>query len=327
MLNKDLSLNPKIGEADIEKVPTRKGYGEGLVELGKSDPNIVVLTGDLAESTTAHLFQKEFPDRFIECGVAEQNMMGIAAGLALAGKTPFISSYAVFSPGRSWDQLRVSVAYSQANVKVAGAHTGISVGPDGATHQALEDIAITRVLPGLVVVAPADYLETKKATLALGKYKGPAYFRFARNATPVFTTNETPFEVGKANLLKDGKDLAVVTCGPVTYNSLIAALELEKQGISVLVLNCHTIKPIDEEAIVAAAKACSRIVTVEEHQIIGGLGSAVAEVISEKFPVPVHRLGIPDRFGESGEPEELIAKFGLDSVNLAKTFKRIIGKD
>lgn len=326
MLTTELHLNPKIGSPDIEKVPTRKGYGEGLVLLGTEDPNVVVLTGDLAESTTAHLFQKQFPERFIECGVAEQNMMGLAAGLALAGKVPFISSYAVFSPGRSWDQLRVSVCYSEANVKVAGAHTGISVGPDGATHQALEDIAITRVLPNLVVLAPSDYLETKKATLALGKMKGPAYFRFARNATPVFTTEATPFEIGKAQILKDGKDLAIIGCGPVVYNALLAALELEKENISVMVINNHTIKPIDTLTLVEAAKKCKVVVTLEEHQIMGGMGSAVCEVLSRHCPVPVHRLGIPDHFGESGEPDELISKFGLDAKALIQYIRSIIKK-
>ena len=326
MLDTELHLNPKIGSADIEKVPTRKGYGEGLVELGTTDPNVVVLTGDLAESTTAHLFQKQFPDRFIECGVAEQNMMGLAAGLALAGKVPFISSYAVFSPGRNWDQLRVSVCYSEANVKVAGAHTGISVGPDGATHQALEDIAITRVLPNLVVLAPADYLETKKATLALGKMKGPAYFRFARNATAVFTTEKTPFEIGKAQILKDGSDIAVIGCGPVVYNALVAALELEKENISVMVINNHTIKPMDTVTVVEAAKKCKVVVTLEEHQIMGGMGSAVCEVLAELCPVPVHRLGIPDHFGESGEPDELIAKFGLDTSSLIKYINGVVKK-
>lgn len=323
MLNELLKLNHKIGTAEIEKVPTRKGYGEGLVDLGKWNPNIVVLTGDLAESTTAHLFQREFPDRFIECGVAEQNMMGLAAGLALAGKIPFISSYAVFSPGRSWDQLRVSVCYSQANVKIAGAHTGISVGPDGATHQALEDIAITRVLPGLTVIVPADYIQTKKTTLALGKTNTPAYFRFARNATPVFTSEETPFEIGKAQVLKEGSDITIIGCGPVVYNALVAALELEKEGISVCVVNNHTIKPLDKETILGSVEKSKIVVTLEEHQINGGMGSAICELLSEFLPKPVIRLGIDDRFGESGEPEELIAQFGLDTASLLKRLKEL----
>lgn len=314
-MNKDLFLNPKINTADIEKEPTRKGYGEGLVELGKEDENVVVLTADLAESTTAHVFQKSFPNRFVECGVAEQNMMGIAAGMALSGKVPFVSSYAVFSPGRSWDQLRVSVCYSESNVKVAGAHTGISVGPDGATHQALEDIAITRVLPNLTVVVPADSIQTKKATIALGKMKGPAYFRFARAKTPVFTTAETPFEIGKAQILKDGTDIAIVGCGPVVYNALCAALSL-KSELSVMVINNHTIKPLDTVTLVAAARKCGIVVTIEEHQVMGGMGSAVAEALSEINPVPVIRLGIQDHFGESGEPDELIAKYGLDANSI-----------
>src|SRR5579872_71539 len=229
-------ISQKIGSADIEQQQTRAGYGEGLVELGEKDPNIVVLTGDLADSTKVSAFAKKFPQRFFEVGVAEQNLMGIAAGLALAGKTAFVSSYATFSPGRSWDQLRVSVAYSRVNVKVAGAHTGVSVGPDGATHQALEDIAITRVLPNMTVIVPCDYIQTKKATIAAGLMQGPVYFRFAREKTPVFTTEQTPFEIGKAQVLRDGYDVAVIGCGPVLYNALIAAQDLEKEGISVMVV-------------------------------------------------------------------------------------------
>ena len=319
-----IKLNLKIGSPDIEQVPTRKGYGEGLVELGGVDENVVVLTADLAGSTTASMFGDKFPDRFIECGVAEQNMMGIAAGLALGGKIPFVSSYAVFSPGRSWDQLRVSVCYSNINVKVAGAHTGISVGPDGATHQALEDIAITRVLPNLTVVVPCDYLETKKAPIALGKMPGPAYFRFAREKTPVFTKAETPFQIGKAEIFREGKDVALIGSGPVLYNGLLAALELEKEGISVMVVNNHTIKPIDVETIVAAAKKCGAVVTLEEHQIMGGAGSAVCEVLAEHYPVPVVRVGVADHFGESGEPDELIQKFGMGKDSVKKAIKNVL---
>ncbi len=305
MLNSAVKLNPKIGHADIEQTPTRNGYGEVLLELGSRDERVVVLTGDLAESTRAAEFGKKFPTRFFEMGIAEQNMMSVAAGLALAGKTPFISSYAVFSPGRSWDQLRVSVAYSQTNVKVAGAHSGISVGPDGATHQALEDIAITRVLPNMTVVVPCDYLETKKATAALGEMLGPAYFRFAREKTAVMTTAETPFKIGKAEIFKEGSQVALIGSGPILYEGLLAALELEKEGINVLVINNHTIKPIDVETIVWAAKLTGAVVTLEEHQTMGGCGSAVAEVLAEHYPVPIELIGMPNRFGESGEPVEL----------------------
>jgi transketolase len=317
-------LNPKIGQPDIEQVPTRNGYGEGIVELGAADERVVVLTGDLADSTRASDFGKKFPERFIECGVAEQNMMGIAAGLALGGKIPFISSYAVFSPGRSWDQLRVSVCYTNANVKVAGAHTGISVGPDGATHQALEDIAITRVLPNLTVVVPCDYIETKKATMALGQMKGPAYFRFAREKTPVFTTKETPFQIGRAEIFRDGTDVAIIGSGPVLYNGLVAAMELEQEGISVMVVNNHTIKPIDADTIVGAARKCGAMVTLEEHQIMGGAGSAVCEVLAEHYPVPVARVGVNDHFGESGEPDELIEKFGMGVEAVKKAVKTVL---
>lgn len=319
-----IEISEKIGAADIEQKPTRDGYGDALVELGEKNPNVVVLTGDLSESTRAQAFQKKFPERFFEVGVAEQNMMGIAAGLALAGKIPFVSSYATFSPGRSWDQLRVSVAYSQANVKIAGAHTGVSVGPDGATHQALEDIAITRVLPGLVVLVPCDYYQTKQATLAAAAYKGPVYFRFAREKTPLMTTPQTPFEIGKAQIMRNGGDVVIIGSGPVLYNALLAAEDLEKQGISVMVLNNHTIKPIDSETIIAAAKQCGAVVTLEEHQINAGAGSAVCEVLSKNYPVPVEMVGMPDSFGESGEPQELLQKFGMDAAAVKNAILKVI---
>jgi transketolase len=271
-------------------------------------------------------FAKKYPERFVECGVAEQNMMGVAAGLALYGKTAFVSSYAVFSPGRNWDQLRVSVCYSMANVKVAGAHTGISVGPDGATHQALEDIAITRVLPNIVVVVPCDSIETKKATLALGQMPGPAYFRFAREKTPVMTTAETPFEIGKAMVFRDGKDVAIIGSGPVLYNALLAAIDLEKEGISVMVVNNHTIKPIDSLAIISAAKTCGAVVTLEEHQTMAGCGSAICEVLAMNYPIPVEMVGTPNSFGESGKPEELIEKYGMGKKAVTEAVKKVLGR-
>jgi transketolase len=297
-----------------------------LIELGEKDERIVVLTGDLAESTRVLEFAKRFPGRFIECGVAEQNMMGVAAGLALTGKIPFISSYAVFSPGRSWDQLRVSVCYSKAGVKVAGAHTGISVGPDGATHQALEDIAITRVLPDLTVIVPCDYLETRKATLALAYKDGPVYFRFGREKTPVMTTNETPFEIGKAEIFRDGVDAVIIGSGPVLYNGLMAAQLLEKEGLSVMVVNNHTIKPIDRKTIAQAAKKCGAVVTLEEHQTMGGCGSAVVEVLAEECPVPVEMVGMPNCFGESGEPNELIEKYGMDVQSVVRAVRKVVNR-
>jgi len=253
-------------------------------------------------------------------------MMGIAAGLALSGKIPFVSSYATFSPGRNWDQLRVSVCYSQANVKIAGCHTGVSVGPDGATHQALEDIAITRVLPNLIVVVPCDAVQAKRATLAIGKMQGPAYLRLTREKTPVMTTSNTPFELSKAQVFRDGSDVAIIGSGPVLYNGILAALELEKEGISVMVVNNHTVKPIDTEAIVAAAKKCGAVVTLEEHQTMAGAGSAVVEVLAQNYPVPVEMVGVQDHFGESGEPEELIEKYGMGVGRVIEAVKRVMGR-
>ena len=324
MLNEQQNLNPKIGTADIETVPSRNGFGEGLLFLGEHNPEVVALTGDLAESTRVLDFAKKYPERFVECGVAEQNMMGVAAGLALAGKTSFVASYATFSPGRSWDQLRVSVAYSMANVKVAGSHTGLSVGPDGATHQALEDIAITRVIPNLTVVVPCDSIEARKTTIALGTTAGPAYFRLGREKTPVITTEETPFTVGKASVFREGKDVAIIGSGPILYNGLMAAIELEKEGISVLVINNHTIKPIDVETITWAAKLTGAVVTLEEHQIMGGAGSAVAEVLAEHYPVPIEMIGMPNSFGESGQPDELMKKFGMDTESIKKAIHKVL---
>ncbi len=328
MLNKDAKLSEKIFKEDIEQLPTRDGFGDALVIAGKENPNVVALCADITESTRVSVFRKEFPERFIEVGIAEQNMMGLAAGMALAGKVPFVASYAVFSPGRNWDQLRVSVCYANANVKVAGAHTGVSVGPDGATHQALEDIAITRCLPNLIVIAPCDYNETKKATLAAAKYKGPVYLRFAREKTPIFTTEETPFEIGKAYCVwkpkNDKPDAAIVACGPLVYNALLAAKELEEENISVCVLNNHTIKPIDAKMIIHVAEKAGAVVTVEEHQIMGGMGSAVAEVLVKNYPVPIEFVGMNDSFGESGEPSQLIEKYGMGVKAIKEAVKRVL---
>ena len=295
---------------NVERLPSRDGFGHGLVEIGKKKKNVLSLCCDLTDSTRAAWFKKEFPDRFIEVGVAEQNMMGIAAGLSFTGKIPFISSYAVFNPGRNWDQLRVSVCYSKANVKIVGAHAGISVGPDGATHQALEDIAITRCLPNLTVIVPSDAIEAQKATVESTRIKGPVYLRYGREKIPVITTKKTPFKIGKAYIYREGKDVAVVACGVMVYEALVAAEKLQEEGISVMVINNPTIKPLDKETLIKAAKKTKAVVTAEEHQIYGGLGSAVAEVLSQNFPVPMKILGIMDRFGGSGQPEELLKKFG-----------------
>jgi transketolase len=319
----DLYLNPNLLSPTVSQTPTRNGYGDGLVELGDEDPRVVVLTGDLSESTRAYLFQKKYPDRFVECGVAEQNMMGVAAGLALSGKIPFISSYATFSPGRSWDQLRVSVCFSKANVKIAGAHTGVSVGPDGATHQALEDLAITRVLPGLTIVVPCDYFETKKATVALGRMIGPAYFRFAREKTPIITTEKTPFVIGKTLVMREGSDVTIAACGPILHEALLAAEALHKRGIEAEVLNCHTLKPFDEKTLVKSVEKTGCCVTAEEHQVIGGLFGAVAETLAKYRPTPIEAIGMQDTFGESGEPKELEQKYHMTAKDIIQAVLRV----
>jgi transketolase len=325
MLNSKARLARNLyNQKKLEQVPTRNGYGEGLVEAGKKDKKVVVLCADLTDSTRSAYFKEAFPERFIEVGIAEQNMMGIAAGLALSGKIPFVSTYGVFCPGRNWDQLRISVCYSKANVKLTGAHTGISVGPDGATHQALEDIAITRCIPNITVIAPCDYEETKKATMAAAKIKGPVYLRFAREKTPVFTTKNTPFKIGKAEVYRRGKDVSIVACGPLVYEALMAAKELEKEKIDVQVINNHTIKPIDEETITKAAKETGAVVTVEEHQVMGGAGSAVLEVLAKNYPVPTEMVGIQDRFGGSGQPEELLNAFGCTAPHIIKAVKKVL---
>ena len=310
-LAEDIYLNPDMKS-------TRDGYGEALVELGKQNKDIVVVTANLAESTRVEDFAKEYPERFFECGVAEENMMGVAAGLALSGKISFVSSFAVFSPGGNLGQIRLAVCYSQANVKIASTHGGLSAGQDGASHQALEDISQMRTLPGMTVIIPCDYWEAKKATLAAAKKKGPVYFRLGRDKIPVVTTSSTPFEIGKIEVLKEGDDVVIVACGTLVYEALIAARELEKEHIFASVLNCHTIKPIDDQTLVEYAKKTGAFVTCEEHQVNGGLGSAVCEVLAEFYPVPVKRVGIEDRFGESGKAEELMEKYGLTAKNICK---------
>lgn len=319
-------LSPKIFHKDIPMIPARNGYGDGLVEAGTMNPDVVVLCCDLTESTRSIVFQEKFPERFIEAGVAEQNMAGVAVGLALEGKIPFLSSYAVFSPGRNWDQLRVSGCYNTANIKIAGAHAGISVGPDGATHQALEDIAITRVLPRMTVVVPADYHETKKATVALAKQKGPCYFRFARNATPVFTTEKTPFRIGQASIIWKGRHprATIIGCGPLLYEALLAARKLEQEHIEVTVINNHTIKPLDAKTLLREARQTKGIVTIEEHQVHGGLFGAVSELFSREYPMRILPVAVMDVFGESGEPDELLDVFGLRAKNIIENVKKCI---
>lgn len=324
MLNQKAKLNPKIFQDDIEQKPTRDGYGEGLIVAGKENPNVVVLCADLSDSTRSAMFQKEFPERFIEVGIAEQNMMDVAVGLALSGKIPFVSTYAVFCPGLNWSQIRVSVLQNNASVKITGAHAGISVGPDGMSHQGLEDIAITRCLPGLIVLAPCDYIETRKATLAAARLNGAVYLRFAREKTPIITTDETPFKIGNAEIFRKGKDVSIISCGPLVYETLKAAEELSKSGIEAEVINNHTVKPMDKKTILESVKKTGCAVTVEEHQIMGGMGSAVAEILAKNYPVPIEMIGIKDRFGESGEPNELLKTFGLTAENIIEAVKKII---
>lgn len=317
-------IDDYLKEKKIDMAPTRDGFGKALIELGERDTRVVGLTGDLSESTRMDGFQKAFPDRFFDVGVAEQNMMGVAAGLALAGKIPFLTSYATFSPGRNWDQLRVSVCYSKANVKVIGCHSGLSVGPDGATHQALEDIAITRVLPNLVVLAPVDSNEAHEATLAIGHYHGPVYMRLTREKTPVFTRPGRSFVIGKAEVVRGGTDVTVIACGPIAYEALQAAEELADGDISCEVILSPSIKPLDAKRILASVERTGAVVTVEEHQLEGGLGGAVAELLGEHLPVPLERVGMPSTFGESGDPRLLATKYGLDRRAIVKAVERVM---
>jgi transketolase len=324
MINKDAYLTESLFAPEISQRPTRDGYGEGLVLAGRANKNVVALTADLSESTRTHLFEKEFPERFFELGVAEQNMATVAAGLAVSGKIPFIASYATFSPGRNWEQIRTTISYNDANVKIAGHHAGISVGPDGATHQAVEDIATMRVMANMRVIVPADAIEARKATVAAAQIMGPIYLRFGREKTPVFTTEETPFTPGVATTLWRGRkpQVAIIGCGSILYNALLAAQQLQQEKIEIMVINMHTVKPIDEKAIIEAARICGAVVTVEEHQVAGGLGGAVAEVLGKKLPTPIECIGLQGVFGESGKPSELLDKYGMGVKDIVAAVKR-----
>lgn len=311
-------------KSKLKQEPTRDGFGRGLVEAGEKDERVVVLCADLSESTRTLWFQEKFPERYIEMGVAEQNLATVASGLANYGKIPFITSYATFSPGRNNEQIRTTISLNHVPVKIAGAHAGISVGPDGATHQALEDIALMRVQPNMTVIVPCDAEEAKKATLAAAKHPGPVYLRFTREKTPVFTTESTPFEIGKANLLREGDDVVIVACGALIYNALITASELEKEKISVAVLNMHTVKPMDEGALLDVAGKTKAVVTVEEHQVMGGMGSAVCEVLARNNPMPVEMIGVQDSFGQSGNPEELIEHYGMGVESIKEAVRKAV---
>ena len=333
-----MPLNQKLQFADnildktrIEQKPIREGFGTGLLKAGEEDANVVALCADLTESTRVILFKDKFPERFVEIGVAEQNMASVAAGMALMGKVPFITSYAMFSPGRNWEQIRTTICYNEANVKIAGSHAGVSVGPDGATHQAIEDIAITRPIANMTVLVPCDMVEAEKATLAAARMQGPVYIRLARGKTPILTTPDTPFEIGKAIVLWDvpeGKkpDVGLIVCGSLVHNALLAAEQLESEGVNVRLINNVSVKPMDEQTIIAAAADAGAVVTIEEHQVAGGMGSAVAEVLAKNSPVPIEFIGVQNHFGESGEPNELIEHFGMGVSHIVEAAKKAIGR-
>jgi len=332
MLNPKLKLNPKIfndaGENACEQAPIRKGFGEGLLAAGELDSNVVGLCADLTESTQMNLFANKFPDRFIQIGVAEQNLVTVASGMSAMGKIPFCSSYAMFSPGRNWEQIRTTIAYNDRKVVIVGSHSGISVGPDGGTHQALEDIALLRVMPNMDVISPCDAIEAKKATLALAKTSKPAYLRLVREKTPVVTTEETPFDIKKAEIfwMPDVglAQVGIIVTGGLMHRALLAAKELEAEGVKTKVMNLASIKPIDSEAIIALAKETKAIVTIEEHQIMGGMGSAVAEVLAQNYPVPIEFIGIRDLFGQSGTPDELVEHYGMGKDAIKEAVKKVL---
>lgn len=331
-----MSVNPEaklvpdvLNLTTLEQKPTRAGFGDGLVEAADANPNVVGLCADLTESTRMEPFAKKYPARFVEIGVAEQNLAAVASGMSAMGKIPYITSYAMFSPGRNWEQIRTTIGYNNQHVIIIGSHSGVSVGPDGATHQAIEDMAIMRVIANMTVLAPCDEHEARKATVAAVGLQGPVYIRLTREKTPIITTPETPFAVGKARVFyrSTGKlDATIIGCGPLVHNALLAAFDLEKDGIRAMVINSPSVKPLDEDAIVQAASESGAVVTVEEHQVMGGMGSAVAEVLARKCPVPVEFIGVQNRFGESGNPNELIEKFGMGVSHIKEAVKKVISR-
>ncbi len=339
----EMHLVPDIFAQDVPKKASRDGFGKAIVELGETDHNVWALTADVSESTRTHWFAEKFPDRFVQTGVAEQNMAGVAAGIASCGKKAFISAFAAFSPGRNFDQIRVSICYSNLDVKIHASHAGLSVGPDGASHQILEDIALMRALPNMTVLVPCDMEQAKKATLAAAKTATPAYIRTSRENSPVFTTSQTPFEIGRANVYRDGgpnPDIAIFACGLQVFEALKASEELKKKGINAAVIDMHTIKPRDKATVIAYAKKCWALVSAEDHQVSGGLGGAIAEVLSEPetiaaigngvngraVPVPLVRVGVKDSFGESGSCAELYRKYGIDAAGIEKAVVGALGR-
>ena len=331
-----MPLNPNItfaqhilDKTNVEQKPIREGFGIGLRKVGEANPNVVALCADLTESTRVILFKEKFPERFVEMGVAEQNLASVAAGMALMGKIPFITSYAMFSPGRNWEQIRTTICYNEANVKIAGSHAGVSVGPDGATHQAIEDIAIMRPIANMTVLVPCDMNEAEKVTLAAAQIQGPMYIRLAREKTPIITTADTPFAIGKATVFwnePEGTkpDVSLIVCGSLTHNAILAASQLESEGIKVRLINNVSVKPMDDEMIINAARDAGAIVTIEEHQVAGGMGSAVAEVLAKNHPVPIEFIGVQNHFGQSGEPNELVEYFGMGVSHIAEAAKKVI---
>jgi transketolase len=328
MISPSAKLSDKVFDADIPGAPTRDGFGKGVVEAGEKDSRVVVLCADLAESTRSDMFKKRFPDRYIEMGVAEQNLATVAAGLAVYGKIPFITSYAAFSPGRNNEQIRTTASLNNVPVKVMGMHAGISVGPDGATHQQLEDIALMRIQPNMTVINPCDAEEARKAVYVAAFTGKPVYIRFGRTKVPTITTNDTQFELGKAYTVWESENpqVTILGSGIVLYNAILAARNLEKDGVQVEVINLHTIKPIDREAIVASAKKTGAVVSVEEHQVMGGVGSAIAEVLAKEYPVPQEFIGVQDRFGQSGDPSELIEHYGMGTTHIMAAAHAVIAR-
>ena len=328
MLNPNLKLNSKIFNQDVEQVPIRKGFGQGLLLVGEQNEKVVALCADLTESTQMNLFAERFPERFIETGIAEQNLVGVASGMSAMGKIPYCSSYAMFSPGRNWEQIRTTIAYNDRKVIIVGSHAGVSVGADGGTHQALEDIALMRVIPNMDVISPCDAIEAKKATIALSKTKAPAYLRLTREKTPIITTIDTPFEIGKAQIywMPDAglAQVGIITTGALTYRAIIVAKELEAEGIKTKVMNLASIKPIDKDEIIKLAKETKALVTVEEHQIMGGLGGVVSEILAQNYPVPIEFIGVKDLFGQSGKPDELLEHYGMGKEAIKDAIRKVL---
>ena len=327
MLNPNLKLNTKLFDEDVERVAIREGFGKGLVIAGDQNKNVVALCADLTESTDMHFFAHKYPERFVQVGVAEQNLVTVASGMAAMGKIPFTSSYAMFSPGRNWEQIRTTIAYNNRKVVIAGSHAGISVGPDGGTHQAIEDLALMRVIPNMIVLSPCDAIEAKKATIEAAKIDKPVYIRLAREKTPIITTEETPFEIGKAEIFfapPMTAQVGIVATGALVHNAILAAQNFAQKGISVKVLNIGSIRPLDFEAIINLAKEAGAIVSVEEHQIVGGFGSAIAEVLVQNYSVPMELIGIHDKFGQSGTPSELIEHYGMGVSHIEKAVEKVM---